>query len=51
MLTEKETVLLSLLTIALSVLIVVPVDLSFLGDQWLLTCPGKDGKPLYRYFR
>ena len=27
-----------------------PVDISFLGDTWLLSLPGKDHEPIYSYF-
>ena len=27
-----------------------PVDISFLGDTWLLCVPGKDDEPIYSYF-
>jgi hypothetical protein len=27
-----------------------PVDISFLGDTWLLSLPGKDEEPIYSYF-
>ena len=26
------------------------VDISFLGDQWLLHCPGSDGEDLLKWF-
>ena len=26
------------------------IDISFLGDQWLLHCPGETGEPLLKWF-
>jgi hypothetical protein len=27
-----------------------PVDVAFLGDQWVLCCPDEEGEPCFRYF-